>query len=107
MPHYLIQAAYTSEAWAAMVKKPQDRMEAIRPVVDRLGGKIVGGYLAFGEYDTVAILELPDNESAAAFAIAAAAGGAVKDIRTTPLMTTQEGLAAASKVGTLGYRPPA
>ena len=76
MAHYLIQAAYTSDAWAAMVKDPQDRIEAVRPVVESLGGRVVAGYLAFGEYDITAIVELPDNEAAAAFAMAAAAGGA-------------------------------
>jgi uncharacterized protein with GYD domain len=41
MPHYLVQAAYTPEACAAMVKSPQDRLEALRPVVERLGGKLL------------------------------------------------------------------
>ena len=95
MAHYLIQAAYTSDAWAAMVKDPQDRIEAIRPVVESLGGRVVAGYLAFGEYDTIGILELPDNEAAATFAMAVAAGGALKALKTTPLLTTQEGLGAA------------
>ncbi len=107
MAHYLIQAAYTSDAWASMVKDPQDRIEVIRPVVEGLGGSIVAGYLAFGEYDTIAILDLPNNEAAATFAMAAAAGGALKALKTTPLLTTAEGLGAASKAGALGYRPPA
>ena len=106
MPHFLFQAAYSTDAWASMVKSPQDRIEAIRPVVEKLGGKVVAGYLSFGEFDTVGIMELPDNESAAAFAMAAAAGGALKALKTTPLLTTQEGLGAASKAGALGYRPP-
>ena len=107
MSHYLFQAAYTSDAWAAMVKNPQDRIEAIRPVVESMGGTLVAGYLAFGEYDTVGIVELPDNEAAAAFAMAASAGGALKALKTTPLLSTQEGLGAAAKAGTIAYRPPA
>ena len=106
MAHYLFQAAYTSDAWATMVKDPQDRIEAIRPVVESLGGRVVAGYLAFGEYDTIGIVELPDHEAAGAFAMAAAAGGALKALRTTPLLTTQEGLGAARKAGALSYRPP-
>jgi len=107
MPHYLIQAAYTSEAWAAMVKNPQDRIEAVRPVVERLGGRFIAGYTSFGEYDIVAIIEAPSNTAAAAFSIAASAGGAVKAFKTTPLMTTQEVMDAARQAGTIGYRPPA
>ncbi len=32
MAKYLIQAAYTSEAWKNLIASPQNRMEAIRPV---------------------------------------------------------------------------
>jgi uncharacterized protein with GYD domain len=63
-------------------------------------------YLAFGEYDVVVVLDMPDNVNAAAFSIAAAAGGAVRTIKTTPLMTLEEGIEAMRKAGTAGYRPP-
>ena len=106
MAFYLVQAAYTPEAWATLVKKPQDRVEAIRPAVEKLGGKVVAGYLAFGKYDVIAILDMPNNVSAAAFAIAAAAGGACKAVKTTPLMTTKEGMDAMKRAGTSSYRPP-
>ena len=106
MPYYLVQAAYTAEAWAAMVKNPQNRLDAVRPAIEKLGGKIVGGWLAFGKYDIVAVCEMPNNVSAAAFAMAGAAGGAVKAIKTTPLMTPEEGIEAAKKAAGAGYRPP-
>jgi uncharacterized protein with GYD domain len=107
MAYYLVQAAYTPEAVAAMVKSPQDRLEAIRPVVERLGGKLPSMYMAFGEYDVVGIAEMPDNVSAAAFSLAISAGGAVRTVKTTPLMTMQEGVEAFRKAGQAGYRPPA
>ena len=106
MPYYLVQAAYTPDAWAAQAKNPQDRAEALRPAVEALGGKLQSFYLAFGEYDAVVIVEMPDNVSAAAVSIAAAAGGGVKAIMTTPLMTTQEGKEAMRKAGQAGYRAP-
>jgi len=106
MPYYMLQAAYTPEAWKAMVKSPQNRMEAIRPVVEKLGGKIEGGWLAFGEYDVLVICQLPNNASAAAFSMAGAAGGAVKSIKTTPLMTTEEAMEAMRKANGVGYQPP-
>jgi hypothetical protein len=49
---------------------------------------------------------MPDNVSAAGVSIAAAAGGAVKAIKTTPLMTVQESMEAMRKAGQAGYRPP-
>jgi len=44
--------------------------------------------------------------SAAALAIAAAAGGAVKSIKTTPLMEAAEGLEALRRAAASGYRAP-
>lgn len=105
MPHYMIQVAYTAEAWANLVKNPQDRIKAVTPAVDKLGGKVEVGYLAFGEYDIVVIVEMPDNVSAAALAIAFSAGGALKAAKTTPLLTTQEGIDAMKKATATGYRP--
>jgi uncharacterized protein with GYD domain len=106
MAAYLVQVAYTPEAWATMMKNPQNRQEAIAPVVERLGGRLEALWLAFGEYDTVAIVQMPDNVSAAAFGIAASGGGAVKAFKTTPLMSPQEGVEAMRKAGGAGYRPP-
>jgi uncharacterized protein with GYD domain len=62
--------------------------------------------LCFGEYDIVAILRLPDNVSAAAFSLAAAAGGAVKALTTTPLLSVEDGMAAMKMAGEVGYRAP-
>ena len=106
MPLFLSQVAYSEDGWQALVSNPQNRLEAIRPVVDKLGGRIVNAYFAFGDYDFILIAEFPDNVSAAALAIAAAAGGAVKSIKTTPLMEATEGLEAVRKAASSGYRAP-
>ena len=89
-----------------MVKQPQNRLEAVRPVVEKLGGKFEHAWLAFGEYDIIGVVELPDNTNAAAFAIAAAAGGALKAFKTTPLLSVEEGVEAMHKAQEAGYRPP-
>ncbi len=104
MPLFLHQAAYTTEAWRAMINNPQDRTEIIRPAIEKLGGRVVNVYFAFGEYDVLAITEFPTNVSAAAIAIAFAGGGALKALRTTPLLSTQEMLEATKKAATSGYR---
>jgi uncharacterized protein with GYD domain len=106
MAKYLFQATYTSDAWATQVKNPQNRVEAVRPVIEGLGGHIESVYFAFGEYDVVGIVEMPNNVSMAAFSLAAAAGGAVKAVKTTPLMTIEEGMEALRKASGTGYRPP-
>ena len=106
MAYFLLQGAYTAEAWKTLVNNPVNRTEAIRPAVERLGGQIESTYFAFGEYDVVLILRMPDNVSAAAFSFAVAAGGAFKAHKTTPLMSMEEGLEALRRAGDTGYRPP-
>jgi uncharacterized protein with GYD domain len=108
MPHYLVQLSYTPEAWAAQVRNPQDRVELVRPFFEQLGGRFESVYFAFGEYDVVGILEFPDNVSVAAATLLVNSGGAVKAIRTTPLMSIDEGIRAMRKAHEIGetYRPP-
>ena len=109
MPRYLVQLAYTPEAWAAELRNPQNRVEAIRPALERVGGRVEAAYFAFGEYDVVLIVEAPDNAAAAGFMLAVAAGGAMKASKTTPLLTVDEGLEAMRRGAEVAevYRPPA
>jgi uncharacterized protein with GYD domain len=106
VPSYLIQVAYTPEAWATMIKEPQNRLEAVRPAVERLGGTFEQAWLTFGEYDLVGVVDMPANTDAAAFAIAVVAGGACKAFKTTPLLSVDEGLEAMRKAQGAGYRRP-
>src|SRR5690242_3760787 len=104
MPHFMTQVAYTEQAWQSLVANPQNRFEALRPVYEKLRGRIVSAWFAFGDYDVVIISELPDNASAAALSIAAAAGGACKTIKTTPLMDATEAIEALALAAKSGYR---
>ena len=106
MPYYLLQAGYTGDAWRTQTGSPQNIIDRLTPTVDNLGGTIESVFYAFGEYDVVAIVQFPDNASAGAFSIAAAAGGATSAIKTTPLMTIDEGMEMMRKAGGAGYRPP-
>lgn len=106
MSRYLIQASYTPESFAALIKSPQNRGEAIRPAIEKLGGRLESFYFAFGEKDAIAIIDLPDNVSAAALAIAIASGGAVRSLSTTVLMTIEEAMEAMRKAATVAYAPP-
>ena len=104
MPYFLIQATYTAEAWAALLQKPQDRAEAIRGPIEALGGRLEHVWLSFGESDLVVVMQMPDNVSAAAMALAVSAGGALKAYKTTPLLTVQEGMEAMRKAAGSSYR---
>ncbi len=49
---------------------------------------------------------MPDNVSVAAFSMAVAAGGSVKSVKTTPLMSMEEGVEAIKKASGSGHEAP-
>jgi uncharacterized protein with GYD domain len=108
MALYMYQAAYSHESWAAQIKKPENRVETVgRQLCEAAGGKFIGGWLCFGEYDLVLIADMPNNESMSAVALAVAAGGAIKASKTTVLMSGAEGVAALKKAEAIAkqYKP--
>ena len=106
MANYLLQVTYAPQAWAALVDEPQNRTEAVQGAVEQLGGIVHSTWLAFGDYDVVSIFELPDNIRAAAISMAISAGGGVKAVKTTPLMTWEEGVEAMRAAAQAAYQPP-
>jgi uncharacterized protein with GYD domain len=104
MSYYLMQVSYSPEGWQTLVKNPQNRVEAVRPAIEELGGRIENAWYSFGEFDVTLVLQMPDNVSAAALSIAFASGGALKTVKTTPLLTATEAMEAMKRAGKAGYR---
>jgi uncharacterized protein with GYD domain len=104
MPLYMSQFAYTSEAWAALAQNPEDRSEPISRLLETMGGRLISYYNSFGEYDGVAIFEAPDEGTAAAVAIAAITPGHLKSIKTTVLLSPEEGVEAMRRAGGATFR---
>jgi uncharacterized protein with GYD domain len=106
MPLYLSRFDYTPEAWARLIRNPEDRREAARTYIESVGGKLHGFWYAFGEHDGYTLWEAPDNVSMAAVALAIAGGGALSSLETTVLMSVDETIDALRKAGEVQYRPP-
>lgn len=106
MALYMYQVAYTAEAVATLIKEPQDRVEAVRPVLEAEGGKVLAYGYPFGEYDALVVYEAPDDTVAASFALAVAAGGAAKSAKTTRLLSGQEWIDSLRRAQGSHYRPP-
>lgn len=92
----------------AMTGKPQDRTGPARTLLEDFGGTLRSYYFSLGDYDGLAICELPDNTSAMACSMKAASTGAFQRFETTPLLTAQEAEAAMRKVQNtqVAYTPP-
>ncbi len=106
MPLYMTQFAYTPEAWATLTDNPQDRSAAVRELLENHGGRLIGWYLSFGEYDGLLIYEAPDDASAGALILAAAKRGHLRATKTTPLFTPEESTEIMRRAGEMGFRAP-
>ena len=106
MPLYLSKFSYTPESWAKLIRNPEDRRKAAQSYIESVGGKLHGFWYAFGTHDGYNLWEAPDNVSMAAVALAIGAGGALKSIETTVLLTVDETIEALQKASTIQYKPP-
>jgi uncharacterized protein with GYD domain len=106
MPMYMLQFAYSAEAWAALVRKPEDRTAAVEAIAQSVGGRLVGLYFHMGEFDGTAILEAPDDAAANAAIMATVASGTLRSSRTTRLYSAKDLVDVLDKAGKVVYRPP-
>ena len=104
MAKFLVKASYTTEG----VKGVQSaggtsRRDAVAKMAEGLGGRLESFYFGFGETDAYVVLDLPDNQTAAAASIAVnSTGGATSQV---VVLLTPEELDAAAKIS-VDYRPP-
>lgn len=90
MAKYMFRANYSTGGASGLLKDGgTSRRNAIKKLATSVGGKLESFYFMFGEYDAVAVVDVPDNVSAAAAALMATASGAV-EVVTTVLLTPAE-----------------
>jgi uncharacterized protein with GYD domain len=101
---YLVTASYTAEgAKGVQSAGGTSRRDAIAQMAEGLGGRLESFYFAFGATDVYAVIEAPDNQTAAAASIAVGAGGGATS-KITVLLTPEEIDEASKK--SVSYRPP-
>ncbi len=108
MPKYVILFGVNAETLSRFIERPEDRRGPVNAIAQAVGGKLESYYWMFGQYDGLAIFDLPDSESAAAVALAAASTGAFRHIETHELIEADNlvrVLERAKQARPL-YRPP-
>lgn len=104
MPKFLIEASLTAQGVKGVQKEGGTaRRQAVGAAIESVGGQLDSFHFGFGERDVFVIADFPDNESAAAMALAVNSSGAVTT-RTVVLLTVEEVDAAAKQ--SVSYRAP-
>ena len=104
MPKYLITGDYTVEGIKGVLAEGgSGRVNAVRSLIESLGGTLESMYFAFGENTFYITADMPSNTAAAAASLVATAAGGAK-VRTVVLLTPAE-VDAATKLSPT-YRPP-
>jgi uncharacterized protein with GYD domain len=89
MPAFMHQWSYKDVQVHEFLEKPDARARAdvVRVSIEAFGGKLLGFYFCFGEYDGVAISEFADEERALACIMMIFGQGRVQHVRTTTLFS--------------------
>jgi uncharacterized protein with GYD domain len=104
MSRFLVKTKYDTQGVKSILAGGGTaRRIAVEKTISELGGRLVSFDFAFGDDDVYAIIELPDNISAAALALAINASGRSR-VSTTLLLTPEEIDAAAKRE--VSYAPP-
>ena len=106
MAVYMSQFSYTTEAWKALMKNPEDRSGVLKSMIEKLGGKLICLYYCYGDYDGVAISEYPDNVTSVAGVLSVISAGHLKTVKTTVLMSVEDSVEAMRKAGGIVYPGP-
>lgn len=85
MPHYIILGNFTEQGIKNVRQVPKRDDEA-RHMIEQAGGKMQIHY-TLGEYDFVAIIEMPDDEAMMKFLLQA---GSLGNVRTKTLKAWTE-----------------
>ncbi len=104
MPTFMYQFKYTPAAWAAFVKKPEDRGAAVDELLKGIGGRLISNYYSFGDWDGLVIFEAPDDLTAMTAIVTIIAPGHLEATKTTVLFSMQDMINATRRASKLRFR---
>jgi uncharacterized protein with GYD domain len=89
LPHY-ISLINWREQGIIKIKDSSDRYSSFKTSVEKAGGKLIGGYYTFGEYDVIIIIEAPNDETVMSLMLKVGSAGNVKT-KTLKAFSAEEG----------------
>jgi uncharacterized protein with GYD domain len=90
LSHYILLINWTEQG-INKIKESSDRYSSFKASVEKAGGKFIGGYYTFGEYDVVIIIEAPNDETVMSLMLKVGSAGNVRT-KTLKAFTAEEGI---------------
>ena len=90
LSHYILLISWTEQG-ISKIKESSDRYSSFKASVEKAGGKLIGGYYTFGEYDVVIIMEAPNDDAVMSLMLKVGSYGNVRS-KTLKAFTAEEGM---------------
>jgi uncharacterized protein with GYD domain len=88
----------------ALARQPEDRSEAVGELIESLSARLISFYYSFGNYDGLLISEAPEETAIASALVAAVSAGHINTIKTTTLLSAEDGIKVLRRAGEITYR---
>lgn len=106
MTKYLVLFTFKGETLKGLMKKPSDRAAVVGEAARSVGGDLESYYWMLGQYDGLAILDLPDSQAAARLAMTVSSTGAFTHLETHELFSAEQVLEVLKGAGSVQYAAP-
>jgi uncharacterized protein with GYD domain len=90
LSQYILLINWTQQG-ISKIKESSERYNSFKASVEKAGGKVIGGYYTFGEYDVIIIIEAPDDEVVMSLMLKVGSAGNVRT-KTLKAFTAEEGM---------------
>ncbi len=106
MAKYLLLYTFHGETLKGFLNKPSDRAVVVDQAARALGGSLESYYWMLGQYDGLAILDLPDSAAAARLAMTVSSTGAFTHLETHELFSADQVLQLLRGAEGVAYAAP-
>src|SRR5918911_5513748 len=90
MSQYILLINWTEQG-ISKIKESSDRYNSFKASLEKVGGKLIGGYYTLGEYDVIIIIEAPNDEVVMSLMLKVGSAGNVRT-KTLKAFTAEEGM---------------
>jgi uncharacterized protein with GYD domain len=105
MSKYMLLFSLKGSTMKGHLDKPSDRSEVVRNLAKSAGGDLDSYYWMFGQYDGMAIVDMPDSQAMASVVMRVASSDTLSKLETCELFSTDDIMRLADQAKALEYQP--